>query len=403
MPTDITAPQNQAFVSNSSPLDKPIKLTSDPQNITDRKIIQKIKFEAIMSPYANAGVLENSWFMRKFGSRLVFENGFNASFLDGVRKGQTVAVTLPIENTGSFGSSDCDDCEDITFNKHSYEVLYLKGGCTWTYGLEDCPPCPGNNCGTDAYDLMTVLNNTLIANRAFAKAFDYALFTGKDIRTGQSISNFASIFSGAKVSTTLGDNLVSDIEGTLVQIKNEINALMYTTFNNAGAGLNYLKARNLRQDLVIFVTAETVWKIRQHYNTMRGSNFQMYEQSSVVGNIANSPLSAIGIWDSTFEVVEIPEDLMPTGSAVAIGDFGSLIGKIICTREKYSQGTGKDMFREYYAKRWTYLINDFSDKFGKYSYTIPKRTTQTYDVAIKTVSSTGTSAANPTFTKAVTS
>lgn len=60
MPTDITAPQNQAFVSNSSPLDKPIKLTSDPQTITDRSIIQKIKFEAIMSPYANAGVLENS-------------------------------------------------------------------------------------------------------------------------------------------------------------------------------------------------------------------------------------------------------------------------------------------------------------------------------------------------------
>lgn len=364
----LTPPQTVGFVNKTSPLDGPITITDNPQVVTNKKDIQKVKYVTVAQKYATLGMRQVSFFMQKFGSRLEIINGFNNNMWSGIREDQTLSITLPYRKSGSFKDSGCDD---VDYTGRKFAELQLKGGKVWDFTDTDCPPCPGDTCGEDAYDLTTAVNQTMEANVTFAQAFDYMMFTGKDISTGSAIPGYTGIFGNIQTSTTLGQNYVSDIERTLAHIKDEIANKNWSDFTGTDAGLSYLKGRNLRNDIMILATATGIAKIREHYNTSQGSNFQTLAQPSVVGDIDNAQLTVVGKWDSTVDVVEVPSVLMPADTEIAIVDLGRFFGKILCSREAWTYGDGaKNPFKWHYVKRFVFMLNDLSSKFGNYAYKI---------------------------------
>lgn len=359
----------------------PSTVHTNPTIVKDVKLIQKELFTAWSEQMAFEDFNYYSLFSQILQSNLV-----TGMLLPDFRPGQTINITVPVDVLGDFVDSECSDW---TYDTDGYIMGQLAGGDYYRFGLEKCSPCPANNCGTDAYDLDAISLNTAKANRAFAKSLDYAIFTGKDIKTGQKRAGFVSFMDGAKASPYIAEstNSVQDLELTLIGLQEQYENYSYDyTTGAAGtpgqAGYEYSRTNTLfartPQDFVIFVSHAMANKLKSH----PAINNQIAGQINTLA--AGYTTRQLGSWDGMYPMYEVSKALIGGNDAV-IFDKKSYIVRLMCEFEAY-MGTGHDYKnpkKERYAKQWVFYAGRI-DFLGNHTLTIPARSLSDQTLMYKT-------------------
>lgn len=377
---------------------KPEVITTTPEILygADRSKISKTQFEIMLPERAFTDFYYSSLFAQILGDNLNLN-----SMIENISIDETLVVTLKTDVLGDFADSQCEEWDFDEVGNFAFE---LKGGAIFRFSLKECLPCPGGGCGQDWYDLATISTNSIMANRAFAKAFDYLIFTGKNLKTGTKVQNFVSAFEGAVKSPFIANstNSVQDLELTLMGLIEtyETAVFDYTTGATGTAGqadYKYSRTNQLLgrspQDFIIFISHEMKNKIQLH----PAINGQVAEGYMTIAN--GYGVRKLGLWDGMFQVIEVPKILIG-GNDAFIFDKKSYVAVVNCEEEQYfAKGHDyKNMKATRYAKQWVFKSGRIAP-FGNHSMFIPARSLADETLVYKTpVTVTGTPAVTATVT-----